>query len=177
MFLPPWPSIVAITHTALSHATTLLPPEAWWVPGLVLIVLACSSAVDAGTATVPDWLTLPGILGVVTAYGVFVSWPIAGERLGLALGIGFVLWSLNTLWYYVREQDAIGMGDAKWTMMATACFDLQPCLYAWGIGACLALLWMGLLRIARVTIDRVYFAPFLFLGLLLGLFWLRLWER
>jgi hypothetical protein len=59
-------------------------------------------------------------------------------------------------------------------MLAVTGFGIVPTLFAWGAGACLAVLVMGALLAARRPIARVHFAPFLFLGLLGGLWWLRL---
>lgn len=158
----------------LLHATIGLPSEAWWLPALVVLVLGASATIDAFTSVVPDPLIFTGLLAVVAVQGIDVSWPFAARHLTIALVAAIGLWALNMLWYRIFKRDALGMGDAKWTMLAVACFDINPVLFAWGFGACLALLWMGALRLTRYQITRVYFAPFLFFGLMTGIYWLRL---
>ena len=111
---------------------------------------------------------------VTGALGFYVSWPTAAHNLGWALLVGFVIYGFNELWYRFLKRDAVGMGDAKWTVLAMSGFGLLPCLFAWGAGACIAILWMGGMRVAKRPIGHVHFAPFLFVGLLAGVWWLRL---
>ncbi|MDX2027872.1 MAG: prepilin peptidase [Alphaproteobacteria bacterium] len=151
-----------------------LPPEAWWVPALVFLILVAAAAIDAIKAIVPDALIFVGLLALTALQGLYVSWPFAGEHLRLAVIAGLSLWAINHLWFLAFKHDALGMGDAKWTMLAIACFGLSPVVFAWGFGACLAVLWMGSLSLVRYKITRVYFAPFLLLGLMAGIYWLRL---
>jgi prepilin signal peptidase PulO-like enzyme (type II secretory pathway) len=151
-----------------------MPPEAWWLPLLVLVVLGAAALIDTFTSTIPDPLIFFGLLAVTATQGLYVSWPFAAEHLAVALATVLAIWAINQLWFRVLKADAIGMGDAKWTMLAVACFDVLPAVFAWGMGACLAVLWLGATRIARKATSRVYFAPFLFVGLLAGLYWLHL---
>lgn len=151
-----------------------MPPEAWWLPALTLLVLGAAAAVDAFTAVIPDALIFLGTVATVAVQGFYVSWPFASHHLAVALAVMAGLWAINELWHWRFRQDALGMGDAKWTMLAVACFGTLPPLFAWGFGSCLAVLWIGGLRLARRDIAHVYFAPFLFAGLLAGLYWLRL---
>ncbi|HEU0118380.1 MAG TPA: prepilin peptidase [Alphaproteobacteria bacterium] len=155
------------------HSVPDMPPEAWWLTALVLIVLASSAAVDAFTSTVPDPLVFLGLLAVTGTQGVYVSWPFAAAHLAWAIAAAACLWAINMAWYYAFKQDAIGMGDAKWTMLAVACFGLTPAFYAWGIGAVLAILYLGAAKLVRYQLMHVYFAPFLFIGLIAGLYWLH----
>jgi prepilin signal peptidase PulO-like enzyme (type II secretory pathway) len=157
-------------------ATTvpLLPLEAWWVGALILVVLGMAAAIDAFRATVPDTLILAGIMTLTGMQGFYVSWPFAASQLTSALMALFMIWVINEVWFRLLRQDALGMGDAKWTMLAVACFGIHPTLWAWGVGACLAIVWMTVLWLARYKIERVYFAPFLFVGLLASLYVVRL---
>lgn len=150
-----------------------MPSEVWWLAGLVLLILGLAAMVDAFTATVPDGLVLLGLLAVTLVQGVYVSWPYASHHLVIAIACAMALWGLNHLWYLIFRHDGFGMGDAKWTMLAVACFGFQPALWAWGVGACLAIVWLSLAWIVRHPINRVYFAPFLFIGLIAALWWFR----
>lgn len=156
-----------------------LPPDAWWMPLLVLFVLGLSATIDALTGTIPDWIIFFGLAAVLVTQGLLMDWPFAAEHLRLAILVGFGLWLLNALWRRAVRGDAFGMGDAKWTMLAVACFGFAPALFAWGTAACLAVSWMGLTHVLQrktksSQTQTVYFGPFLFIGLLIGLYWLRL---
>ena len=158
----------------LQHAAPDMPPQAWWMTGLVLMLLAAVSIIDAVKAIVPDPLIFIGVVAVTAVQGIYHSWPYAAHNLGWGLGIGLLIWGFNELWFRALKHDAVGMGDAKWTVLAVACFGLIPSMVAWGAGAILAILWMGGMRLLRRPIGHVHFAPFLFLGLLAGIWWMRL---
>jgi prepilin signal peptidase PulO-like enzyme (type II secretory pathway) len=109
---------------------------------------------------------------------------LAAEHLLTGLGAAIVLWGANQLYYMAVKRDAFGMGDAKWTALAVAAFGFKPALWAWVIGAWLGLGWMAVKKIhsfARKLVaaqaseensgDYIHFAPFLFVGLLAGLYW------
>ena len=172
--LPFYGYVYGTLKEAVLAATNGLPPEAAWLPLLVMFILAAAAAVDALTSSVPDPLVFLGLLAVTAAQGMYVSWPFAAWHLTVALFSAILIWGINQVWYQITKRDALGMGDAKWTMLAVACFDVTPVLIAWGFGACLALIWMGFVRIARFQITRVYFAPFLFFGLMAGIYWVRI---
>lgn len=172
--LPLYGYVLGIIQRIALDSVVDMPPKAWWVPGLVLLILIAAAAIDAIKAYIPDALIFFGLLALTALQGMYVSWPFAAQHLTTAIIAGFGLWAINQGWYIAFKQDAIGMGDAKWTMLAVASFGLQPAIFAWGFGACLALVWMGCLRFVRYKITRVYFAPFLMLGLLAGIYVLRL---
>ncbi|MGB4102200.1 MAG: hypothetical protein WBK91_09895 [Alphaproteobacteria bacterium] len=132
---------------------------------LVWAVLAGTAYVDARRGRVPDLPLLGGALAVSVAM-LWVQPPqMLLERGALALAVGGAIWGGNELWYRWRGQDALGMGDAKWSMLAVLAFGMMPVLWAWAIGAWLALGWMAALRLMKRKIRRVYFAPFLCVAL------------
>ncbi len=167
-------SVLDKARQLLTQSMSGMPPEAWWLAALTLVLLGAAALVDAFTSRVPDPLIFLGLLIVTAAQGFYVSWPFAAGHLTAALVAAFVVWAVNQAWYRLYKHDAIGMGDAKWTMLAVACFGAMPAIFAWGAGACLAILWIGIVRVTRQRIAHVHFAPFLFLGLLAGVYWFRL---
>jgi len=160
-------------HTISAHAAPGMPPDFWAVTACVLAILALSATIDAFTSSVPDWLIFLGLFAVTATQGFFVSWEVAGVHLRTAVGAGLLIWTINFIWFKKFNYDALGMGDAKWTMLAVACFGLWPAIYAWGIGAILATIFIGAARLARYQVTQVTFAPFLFIGLCAGLYWIR----
>lgn len=174
MILASFDYFVRSTKALAIAAAPDVPPEAWWLPALVLAILGVGATVDAMTARIPDALIFLGLLAVTLTLGITVDWPFAAAHLRLAIVAGVGLWVLNELWRKQFEEDAYGMGDAKWTMLVVACFGFAPALFAWGAGACLSTVWIGGMTVAKRKIAHVYFGPFLFIGLLIGLYWLRL---
>ncbi|MDR3451014.1 MAG: hypothetical protein P4M15_14950 [Alphaproteobacteria bacterium] len=162
-----------IARSLLVEAAPGMPLDLWWVTAAVLFLLALTATIDAFTTLVPDGLIFLGLVAVAGLQGLFGSWMLAGVHLTQAILAGLIVWAINFAWYRKFHYDALGMGDAKWTALAVACFGALPALYAWGIGSCLAVAWILAARVARYQITRVTFAPFLFLGLVAGLYWLR----
>src|SRR6185312_381625 len=87
---------------------------------------------------------------------------------------GITLYFINEIWFRAAKADALGMGDAKWTVLAVACFGGPPAVAAWIVGAWLGIGWLGLAKLAHHPIKRVHFTPFLFIGLVIGIYLLRI---
>jgi prepilin signal peptidase PulO-like enzyme (type II secretory pathway) len=150
-----------------------MPVEIWWLAPLVLFFLGVTAGIDAFTARVPDPLIFLGLIITVATEGFASEWPLAAQHLTIGLVAGFLIYGLNLLWYRFKKHDALGMGDAKWTILAATCFGLEPTGIAWGLGACLGIVWLFGLRLAKKPSSHVHFAPFLFAGLCAGIWWLR----
>jgi len=170
MFVVPF---IEPVRTVLIHVAPGMPPDYWWVTGGVLAILALAATIDAFTEIVPEKLIFLGLLAVTGTQGLFASWGVAGLHLRQAVEAGLLIWGINFTWYCKFRHDALGMGDAKWTMLAVACFGVMPAVYAWGLGAILATLFISVAHFVRYKIAQVTFAPFLFVGLALGLYWVR----
>jgi prepilin signal peptidase PulO-like enzyme (type II secretory pathway) len=169
----------------LARLALALPVEAWWLPVPVLLLLGFAALYDALEGYVPDPLVLAGILIVTAAQGFYADWPSAAQHLLTGLAAAMALWGVNQLYYLAAKRDALGMGDAKWTVLAVAAFGIKPALWAWVIGAWLGLGWMAIKKVHSIARklagapsnggdphdDYIHFAPFLFLGLLVGLYW------
>jgi prepilin signal peptidase PulO-like enzyme (type II secretory pathway) len=140
-----------------------------------LAILAFAAIIDAFTATIPDALIFLGLFVLTLTLGVYASWEIAAQHLARAIAAGLFIWAVNFAWARKFHADALGMGDAKWTMLAVACLGIESAFFAWGIGSVLATIFIGLFRLFKVQITRVTFSPFLFIGLSVGLFATRVW--
>ncbi len=162
-------------QSVLVHMAPGMPPGYWWVTACVLLILALTATIDAFTAIIPDILIFLGLLAVTGTQGLYVSWDVAAHHLRQAIMAGGLIWIINLAWYRKFCYDALGMGDAKWTMLAVACFGVMPIVYAWGTGAILATIFIGAAWLARCPMTKVTFAPFLFVGLGVGLYAVRFW--
>jgi leader peptidase (prepilin peptidase)/N-methyltransferase len=163
--------ILAEIHRFFVVSAPDMPPETWWVAALVLLVLGISAAIDAFTATVPDPLIFFGTVGIVGAEGMYVTWPFAAHQLTFGLIAAAIVWGVNEIWYRIFKHDALGLGDAKWSMLAVTCFGWLPVLLAWGAGAIFGAIWFVAVRLIRRApmTTHVHFAPFLFVGLIAGI--------
>jgi prepilin signal peptidase PulO-like enzyme (type II secretory pathway) len=161
--------------TVLIDAAPGMPPEIWWVTACVLLILALAALVDAFTTTVPDVIIFLGLFAITLMQGLFASWEIAAQHLQQAIAVGLFIFAINYAWVKKFHTDALGMGDAKWTMLAVACFGIESAVLAWGIGSVLATIFIGLFRLFKYQMSKVTFSPFLFIGLGLGLYAARFW--
>lgn len=165
------------SHFALSMPT--MPIDSWWVAAVILVVLGAAAAIDMVKGIVPDPLIFFGVVGVVAAKGLFVAWPFAAHQLTWGILTAAIIWGINELWFRVFKHDALGLGDAKWSMLAVTTFGAMPVVFAWGIGASLGSIWILAQKIGRRPQIYVHFAPFLFVGLLMGIWAFRLdgWDE
>ncbi len=149
-----------------------LPPETLVISFAVLLILGLTAAVDAQKGEVPDLPIIFGILAAFLVQGVYGNWLLAAENLLAGAGVAALIWATNEIYFRMRGRDALGMGDAKWTMLAVTGFGIMPAAMAWGLGACLALAWMAVRRLVLPACNDgvVYFAPFLFVGLTIGIY-------
>lgn len=144
-------------------------PFAPWLPAFVLAVLFGTAAWDARTGIIPNIPILVGTLAMTGGRFLANGWQDALYYLGLGVGACVIIYLINEGWYRLFKKDAIGMGDAKWTGLAIVAFGPIASIFAWFAGSWLSLLWIGGCYLFRVRIKKVYFGPFLFLGLIIGL--------
>ena len=157
----------------LIHMAPGMPTGGWVITACILGALGLAALIDIFTGRIPDILIFFALAIVVGTQGMFGTWNLAAFHLAEALIAGFIIWIANEIWYRILRQDALGMGDAKWTILAVACFGLLPALFAWGLGAVLAVIFILAADIAQRKIARVTFAPFLFTGLCVGIYIVR----
>ena len=138
-----------------------------------MVILGLAATVDAFTELVPEPLIFLGLFAVTAAQGMCDSWEVAGHHLRQAVAAGALIWAINFAWFCKFRYDALGMGDAKWTMLAVACFGIDLGLYSWAIGSVLATIYIGSFRLFKVQVTKVTFSPFLFVALSVVLYLVR----
>ncbi|MDE1900657.1 MAG: prepilin peptidase [Alphaproteobacteria bacterium] len=162
-----------VVRHVLVQSAPGIPSSLWWATAIVVLVLALTALHDIRTTTIPEAPIFLGLLALTGLLGMEKSWPDAAMHLRHGIEAGLAVWAVNFMWRLFFKNDALGMGDAKWSMLAAACFGLKAVIVAWGIGACLAVLWIAAMHIARRRIAHVTFAPFLCAGLAAGIYALR----
>jgi len=118
----------------------------------LILIMVYLAYIDFRTLRLPNVITLPLIAAGIFFNSLSNLQFISLQQSILGALLGYLsLWSLNRLYYYLKNQDGIGMGDAK--LLA-------------GLGAWLGLSALpGILLIASIT------------GTLGGLLWLKLHKH
>lgn len=151
----------------------------WWFgvgwTAVVYAVLFSSllviTAIDIACYTIPNVITLPGIvLGVVCA-ATILPVGLVNSILGLLLG-GGVLWVLAWASPYLFGKEGMGGGDIKLLAMIGAFLGWQPTLLAVLVGAFMgSVVGVGLIALRVMRRDQYLpFGPFLALGAVVALF-------
>ncbi|MEJ0061921.1 MAG: prepilin peptidase [Alphaproteobacteria bacterium] len=143
-----------------------------WLAVFLWAMLGWTAFIDARSGRVPDRLLIAGAAGAALAMAILMPPSFLLARLVAAVICGGIIWALNELWYYFRKRDALGMGDAKWSMLAAFGFGAAPVLWAWVAAAWLGLGLIGVMRLIGRPLKRVHFAPFLLVGLAIAKLWL-----
>lgn len=136
--------------------------------GCLLIALA---AIDLEHYLLPDLLTLPGLaVGLLLSFTeVWIPWRDA--VLGAALGAAG-LWLVSEVWYLLRREEGLGLGDVKMLAMVGAFLGWKGVLVTvflaslTGAGVGLALIALGRMELG----SRLPFGFFLSGGGLVALF-------
>ena len=107
-------------QVVLIHMAPGMPERYAWVTALVVVILALAATIDAFTETVPESLIFVGLFAVTATQGLFTSWELAAWHLRQALFVGLLIWGINFAWVCKFHYDALGMGDAKWSMKSSS---------------------------------------------------------
>jgi prepilin signal peptidase PulO-like enzyme (type II secretory pathway) len=135
----------------------------------VLLILFGTAAWDARTGIVPNIPLMIGTAAILAGRLFSNGWEDALTYAAYGFGAWVFIWLTNEGWYKFFKKDAVGMGDAKWTGLAVATFGGVPALFAWFAGAWVSIIWIIGCYAVGIKIKKVYFAPFLFCGLVIGL--------
>jgi leader peptidase (prepilin peptidase)/N-methyltransferase len=116
---PVYPIVEAIT------GAVFLAGFAWYGPGALLVMrlalawaLICLFIIDFEHQILPNVITLPGIL--VGLLGNLIDGPgWVNSLIGIAVG-GGSLWLIAEIYYRVRHEEGLGMGDVKMLAMIGA---------------------------------------------------------
>lgn len=143
----------------------------------LMVVLA---AIDMENFLLPDRITLPGVAAGILlqplagwagwagsgAWGAFL-----GSLLGAALGAGVLLLAYG-LWWAVRREEGLGLGDVKMLAMIGAFLGWKGVVVTLALGAASgALFGLSLMALGRAGLGaKLPFGFFLALGGLVALF-------
>ena len=152
------------------------PSPAALVAAVLCALLVALAAIDVEHLLLPDRLTLPGIaLGValqpVTGWAGAGWRGVAGGLFGAALGAG-VLLAAYGLWWLLRREEGLGLGDVKMLAMIGAFLGWRGVAVGLFVGAAVgALVGLSAMALGRAGLrSKLPFGAFLALGALVALF-------
>ena len=136
--------------------------------GCLLLVLA---AIDFDHFLLPDKLTLPGILVGLAAQPWLPRTTFLDAVLGVFVGAGMLILLIN-FWYWLRDEEGMGMGDVNMLAMVGAFLGWQGVLVTFVLATLSgAVVGLALLASRRLGArGRMPFGLFLAVGALLALF-------
>jgi leader peptidase (prepilin peptidase)/N-methyltransferase len=118
---------IGVRYPIIEALTAAMFGFAWWYygPGVLLasrLVLGCALivlfAIDLEHQLLPNAITLPGIIvGVVFSFFAEPGWM--ASLIGVLVG-GGVLYAVADVYYRVRHEEGLGMGDVKMLAMVGA---------------------------------------------------------
>jgi leader peptidase (prepilin peptidase)/N-methyltransferase len=118
---------IAVRYLLVEAITSVMFVAAWWYygPSALLVsrllfgcALLALFAIDLEHQLLPNSITLPGIL-VGLAFSFFTDPGWVASLLGILLG-GGVLYAIAEVYYRVRHEEGLGMGDVKMLAMIGA---------------------------------------------------------
>jgi len=128
--------------------------------------------IDLDTYTIPDVITIPGIVAGLLAALLLPRHTVAGSLLGLAAG-GGILFTVAMLYQLLRKKEGIGGGDIKLLAMIGAFLGLPGVLFTLFtsslVGAVAGLLVLRKEKGSGSTM--IPYGPFLALGAMTYVFW------
>lgn len=141
--------------------------------GAVLCALIIALAlIDAEHFLLPDKLTLPGIFLGLLLQPLFPTVDLLEAIVGTLLGAGALILLIN-FWYWLRDEEGMGMGDVNMLAMVGAFLGWQGVAITLVIASVVGALVGSLLMLSkRLGLrSRLPFGVFLALGALVALFW------
>jgi leader peptidase (prepilin peptidase)/N-methyltransferase len=116
---PMYPSVEFITGAAFFAGYAWYGPSALLIMRLIFVwALICLFIIDFENQILPNVITLPGI--VVGLLGNLIDGPgWVNSLVGIAVG-GGILWLIAEIYYRVRHEEGLGMGDVKMLAMIGA---------------------------------------------------------
>lgn len=140
------------------------------VSALFCALLLVLALIDAGHLLLPDRLTLPGVaLGL--ALQAWLPVRFLDAVVGALVGAGGLILLIN-VWYWLRDEEGMGLGDVNLLAMIGAFLGWQGAIVALLVGAFTgALFGLALVAVGRVQLSsKLPFGTFLALGGIAALF-------
>ncbi|PIQ98046.1 MAG: prepilin peptidase [Nitrospinae bacterium CG11_big_fil_rev_8_21_14_0_20_56_8] len=166
-----YPVIEILTAVLITSGFLRLGPTPEFVIFMVLgPALVIITAIDLQHKIIPNLITLPGILFGL-AGGIYLE-GVTSSLIGLVLGSGIFL-IIGEVYFRIRGDEGMGMGDVKYIAGAGALLGWQKILLVIFIGALLGSIVgvAGMVEKKLNYMSQIPFGPFLAAGTLIAFFW------
>lgn len=164
-----YPLIEAVTACLFVAAYWFYGPSLLLISRLVfLCVLIVLFAIDFELQLLPNVITLPGIVvGLLFSLVTEPGWQSA--IIGMLIG-GGVLWSIAEVYFRLRHEEGLGMGDVKMLAMVGTFVGWQLTLVTLMMASLAgSIVGVGLIALQRGTMKQALpFGTFLALGAMLA---------
>jgi leader peptidase (prepilin peptidase)/N-methyltransferase len=142
------------------------------VAAVLCTLLLALALIDAEHFLLPDVLTLPGLLIGLVLQPFFPTVEFIDALVGALVGAGILILLIN-VWFWLRQEEGMGLGDVNMLAMIGAFLGWQGVLVtlvsASFIGAVVGIVLVLARRLGFKS--RLPFGAFLALGGLIALFW------
>jgi leader peptidase (prepilin peptidase)/N-methyltransferase len=142
------------------------------VAAVFCTLLLALALIDAKHFLLPDILTLPGLLIGLVLQPFFPTVEFIDALVGAVVGAGILILLIN-VWFWLRREEGMGLGDVNMLAMIGAFLGWQGVLVtlvaASFIGAVVGIVLVLARRLGFKS--RLPFGAFLALGGLIALFW------
>jgi leader peptidase (prepilin peptidase)/N-methyltransferase len=165
-----YPIVELVTAALFVLVVWLTPPGPLLASRLVLTTaLVVLFAIDLEHHILPNVITLPGIV-VGFLFSLIAPPGWSSSLIGIVVGAGVLYW-IATLYYMVRREEGLGMGDVKMLGMIGAFLGWRAVLLTLVLSSFAgALIGMGLMVTGRGTMKYALpFGTFLALGALVSM--------
>ncbi len=170
-----YPLIELATGTLFLAASVAFGPGGGgWIASLFLALMLALAVIDLEHMILPDAITLPGVaLGLVLQ-----PWVPGGSfvhsLIGALAGAGALILLINT-WYWLREEESMGLGDVNMMAMLGAFLGWRNGIVALAVAtAAGALIGIAMMLFGRAGWkSKIPFGVFLAIGGAVALFWGR----
>lgn len=144
------------------------------ISALFCMLMLTLAIIDADHYVLPDRLTLPGIILGLALQPWLPRSTFAEAVAGVLIGAGVLILTIN-FWYWLREEEGMGMGDVNMLAMIGAFLGWQGVVVTLASATVAgATFGLALLALGRLNMRaRLPFGVFLALGALFALFFGR----
>ncbi len=142
------------------------------VAAVFCALLVALAGIDAGFLLLPDKITLPGIMVGLLLQAWLPRTTLLDAILGVLVGAGILILMIN-FWYWLRDEEGMGLGDVNMLAMIGAFLGWRGVLVTLFAGALAgAAVGLGLMASHRLGLrSKLPFGAFLAAGALAALFW------
>lgn len=168
-----YPAVEALTGSAfLAVALRFGPTIEACLAAVLVCLLIVLAFIDLEHLLLPDRLVFPGLAVGLAVQPWWHRTTLLDALLGVAIGAGVLILLIN-VWFWLRGEEGMGLGDVNLLALVGAWLGWQGALLTLGLGAAAgALVGIALIAGSRLGMrSRMPFGTFLAAGAFVTLIW------